>query len=101
MLQMLGDAVRKTFIIRLASFLPRSRLIALIAPAADMGVALLLAAALFAAPCLAQYVDAPTPDDFVSEYGTAAYAYQPSLSNNTATTVKICIWSYAAHDLVT
>lgn len=80
----------------------RSRLAApkLVAPAANMGIALLLAGALFAAPCLAQYVDAPTPDDFVSEYGTAAYAYQPSLNNNSATTVNYK-QSYAAHDLIT
>lgn len=80
----------------------RSRLVApkLVAPAANMGIALLLAGALFAAPCLAQYVDAPTPDDFVSEYGTAAYAYQPSLNNNSVTTVNYK-QSYAAHDLIT
>ena len=70
----------------------RSRLFAsrVVAPAVNMGITLFLAAALFVAPCMAQYVDAPTPDEFVSEYGTAAYAYQPSLNNNTATTVKIC-----------
>ena len=62
-----------------------------------MVIALLLAAALFAAPCMAQYVDAPTPDNFVSEYGTEAYAYQPSLSNNTATTVKSCEWTCVQH----